>query len=108
MPNGEIITASTINLSLCGIQLECGRWEANCIFSVSEDEKAIGKPIELKTSIQLPAESASPATLSLLCRVVVSRRLEENIYQIGLNYIDLNDDHKQLLETYLQKFIQSQ
>lgn len=108
MPDGEIITATTINLSQIGVQLECDKEEASRIFSVSEDEKTIGKPIELKTSIKFPAEPTSSSTLSLLCRIVISRRMQENIYQIGLKYIDINDDQKQLLETHLQQLLQSQ
>ena len=108
MPDGDFITATTINVSQVGVQLECGREDANRIFSVSEDEKSIGKPIELKTSIKLPDESKSSNILSLLCRIVISRRMQENIYQIGLKYIDINDDQKQLLETHLQQLLGSQ
>jgi hypothetical protein len=107
MPDGEIIAATTINISQVGVQLECGREDANCIFSVSEDEKTIGKPIELKTSIQLPVESTSSITLNILCRIVISRRMQEDVYQIGLKYIDINDEQTQLLDTHLQLLLES-
>lgn len=93
---------------MVGIQLECDQKNANRIFSVNEDEKDIGKPIELITSIQLPVKPVPPTTLSLLCRIVISVRLEENIYQIGLKYMDLKEDQKLILGTYLQQLIQSQ
>lgn len=107
MPGGEIITSTTINLSLNGVQLGCGRQEASQMFSVSEDEKALGKPIELKTCLQLPIKPA-PTEICLLCRIVISRRLGENSYHIGLKYIGLKEDQKKTLEAYLDQLLKAQ
>lgn len=107
MPDGEIVTATTINLSTSGVQMECGRSEASQMFSVSEDEKTLGKPIELKTCLKLPIKPTAPTEICLLCRIVISRRLEENIYHIGLKYIDLKEDQQQTLETYLDQLLNS-
>ena len=107
MPDGEIITTSTINLSTNGVQLECGLTEASQIFSVSADEKALGKPIELKTCLRLPIKPTTPTELCLLCRIVISRRLGADLYHIGLKYIGLKEDQQQTLETYLDMLLNS-
>jgi len=107
MPDGEVVTATTMNFSMSGVQLACGRDEASQMFSVSEDEKTLGKPIELKTYLKLPINPAAPTEICLLCRIVISRRLEENVYHIGLKYIGLKEDQKQTLETYLDQLLKT-
>ncbi len=107
MPDGEIVTTSTINLSTSGVQMECGLNEASQMFSVSEDEKALGKPIELKTCMRLPIKPSAPTEVCLLCRIVISRRLGENLYHIGLKYIGLKEEQQQDLEAYLDLLLTS-
>lgn len=107
MPDGEIITAPSINISMGGIQLECGQKDASQLFSASE-EKEQGKPIELKVKLNMPIEPISPTEINLLCRIIISRRLDANLYQIGLKYLNLSNENKQCLETYIQKLIKTQ
>lgn len=108
MPDGEVVTSTAINLSMNGVQMECGRDKANLMFSISEDEKALGKPIELKTCLRLPIKPDAPVEMCLLCRIVISRRLEENVYHIGLKYIDPKEEQQQTLATYLDLLLNSQ
>ncbi len=99
MPNGSILKSSTVNLSMNGLKIGCDREQAKLMFSVS----ANGEPIELKICLKLPITPSPPTEICLLCRIVISRRLKEHIYHIGLKYLNLSDHQRKILTSYLEQ-----
>ena len=92
LPNTSIeYVGNSINLSLTGIQIEINKSTSDAI------SKYCSPPAQFNLTWQLNEILCS----NLPVRVIVNRRVSENQYRMGLIFINLSDQDKQLLEIIL-------
>jgi hypothetical protein len=105
MPDGEIIHAITVNLSPAGIQIACDRFTVNSILPLSQ-RRVPSKTIEVDVRLRFPESSGMPDVIAARCRPVFSRRIAENEYRIGLQFMSFEGDDYQKLEHFLDNGLQ--
>ncbi|MCK5092457.1 MAG: PilZ domain-containing protein [Gammaproteobacteria bacterium] len=99
-PDGKVLPATSLDMSLEGIQIECNHLTQQQLILDHEKEKP-GQPVELNVQLKIPATKHSKNKVEIRCRLVVSRRLAQDTYHLGLNYLDFEDTEH--LETFLDK-----
>lgn len=97
-PSGEVLPATSLDMSLDGIQIECDHQTQQQLVLDNEKTKP-GHPVELNVQLKIPATKHSKNTVEMRCRLVISRRLAQDTYHLGLNYLDFEDTEQ--LESFL-------
>ena len=101
MPDGEIIHAITVNLSPAGIQIACDRVTVNSVLPLSQ-RRLPKRTREVEVRLRFPESSGMPDTIDARCTAVFSRRVAENEYRIGLQFLGIDGEDYQKLEHYLE------
>lgn len=99
-PSGQVLPATSLDVSLDGIQIECDHQTQQQLTRDHEKEKP-GQPVELDVQLKIPVTKNSTRNVEMRCRLVVSRRLAQDTYHLGLNCLDAGDTEQ--LETFLDK-----
>ena len=97
-PDGDILQATSLDMSLDGIMVECDHQTQQQLMSGNEKENP-GQPIEFHVQVQIPVTKNSNHRVEMRCRLVTSRRLAQDTYHLGLNYLDFENTEK--LEEFL-------
>jgi len=111
-PRGEVIHASTLNLSPAGLQIGGDRETAAAI-STAAPGALPGVPVEVGVSLEFPAAgaavnedgSADGGTVDGRCRVVFLRRISERDFRIGLQFVDLPEDAAAALRRGIERLL---
>jgi hypothetical protein len=101
IPGGEVIHAITVNLSPAGIQIACDRVTVNSVLPVSQ-RRLPKRTREVAVRLRFPEFSGMPDTIDARCTAVFSRRVAENEYRIGLQFLGFEGEDYQKLEHYLE------
>ena len=96
--NGEALFATALDMSLDGLQIECDHKTQQQIIQGNEKQTP-GQPVEMDIQIKIPITKNSSTRMEMRCRLVIARRLAQNKYHLGLNYLQLDDTDK--LVTFL-------
>ena len=102
MPGGEVIHALTVNLSPAGIQLACDRVTANSILPISH-RPLPARASQVDVRLRFPESSGMPDIIDARCVTIFSRRIAENEYRIGLQFLSFNDGAYGKLERFLDR-----
>ena len=105
MPDGEIIHAITVNLSPAGVQIACDRITVNSILPLSQ-RRPPNKTREVDVRLRFPESSGMPHIIDARCAAVFSRRVAENEYRIGLQFLSFEGDGYRKLEHFLDDGVQ--
>ena len=100
MPDGEVIHAITVNLSPAGIQIACDRLTVNSVLPLSQ-RRLPERIREVEVRLRFPESSGMPDIIDARCTAVFSRRVAENEYRIGLQFLGFEGEDYQKLEHYL-------
>ena len=100
MPDGEVIHAITVNLSPAGIQIACDRVTVNSVLPLSQ-RRLPERIREVEVRLRFPESSGMPDIIDARCTAVFSRRVAENEYRIGLQFLGFEGEDYQKLEHYL-------
>lgn len=100
MPDGEVIHAITVNLSPAGIQIACDRVTVNSVLPLSQ-RRVPKRTREVEVRLRFPESSGMPDVIDARCAAVFSRRVAENEYRIGLQFLGFDGEDYQKLEHYL-------
>ena len=95
---GQVLPATSLDMSLDGIQIECNHQTQQQLLLDHEKEKS-GQPVELNLQLTIPVTQNSTRKIEVRCRLVISRRLAQDTYHLGLNYLDFEETEQ--LETFL-------
>lgn len=98
LAGGSIIPIEACNISDHGLQFRCDSWLADEI----EPRGIQSHPldcIQLKVVADLPV--AGENRLYAKCRIVVARRLSQEEYELGLEFIDYEKGTGKVLERYI-------
>ncbi len=103
--NGESFSAKTLNVSYNGFGMQCSTIDRNLITPQGDFVEA-GRPVEFDVSLMLPeGEHGRGGMIVAKCRVLYSRRLANDRCEIGMRYIEIEDDGEEKLVRYIQNAI---
>lgn len=98
LANGSILPVETCNISDNGLQFRCDSWLADEI----EPRGIQNHPLDqilIKVVANLPVDGDSK--LYAKSRIVVARRLSQDEYELGLEFISFEIDSGKVLERYV-------
>jgi len=79
----------TLNLSQNGVQISC---------SSDVDNNVLKEAPNLQIKIMLPGKDKQ---IKILCRLVLTRRISENLYYLSFNFLEFLEQSETLLINYL-------
>jgi hypothetical protein len=101
----DAIFASISNISRSGLQISCDPAEAR---TISPPGARIGPAAEpLRVVIRVPAANGEPLTITAMCTPVVSRRVSEREYRVGLRFGTFESGDFANLERFLDENLAS-
>ena len=95
LENGSIVPATASNLSASGLQFHCDGWTAHEIDPRGVHKHALDAP-PLKVVTRLHQHN-----IYIRCRIISARRLSQDNYLIGLEFLSFEGDGQRHLETFL-------
>lgn len=99
---GEKFSLLTLNISCYGFGIQCSTIERNQL-TPQGDFVDMGKPVEFDVTLKLPGERGQTESISGRCRVLYSRRVANNICEMGMRYIDIEGNDEDKLVGFIQK-----
>jgi c-di-GMP-binding flagellar brake protein YcgR len=98
---GEMKVALIRDLSCGGVKFSCNQQVINNIFQ--EDEAPLGVVLEAYVNIhfRLLPEDKRAAAIKTGARVIHTERLAQDLYQVGVQFIDLNQTAANKLEAFI-------
>lgn len=98
---GESAKGTIRNLSVGGVEISCDRWCADRILP-SGHQAFPGQPIKAQLRLSLPAADGSNQPVEAAGEIVVSRRMSQNEYRVGIHFLRLDGDGEQLVAQYVR------
>jgi len=100
--SGEMKVALIRDLSCGGVKFSCNQQVINNIFQ--EDEAPLGVVLDAYVEIlfRLLPEDRRTAAIKTGARVIHTERLAQDLYQVGVEFIDLNRTMTQKLESFIK------
>lgn len=100
LADGKILPAQACNISDRGLQFRCDSWIADEIEPRGIQNYPLDR-IKLKVVTDLPMTGES--RLYSRCKVVAARRLSQEEYLLGLEFIDFENNSAKILERYIKE-----
>ena len=100
LANGTILPVETSNISDNGLQFRCDSWLADEIEPRGIQVHPLD-PIQIKVVAKLPVSGKKK--LYARCRIAVARRLSQDEYELGLEFIDFEQGSEKELNRYIEK-----
>jgi c-di-GMP-binding flagellar brake protein YcgR len=102
LQDGSVLPVVTCNISREGLQFRCDSWVADEI----EPRGIQNHPLDMirvKAITDFPDMDKYKSRLYARCRVVVARRLSQEEYLLGLEFVDFENGSEILLERYINR-----
>ena len=105
---GEMKVALIHDLSCGGVKFSCNQHAVSNIFP--DDQAPLGVVLDVYIEIQfrLYAEDKPAATIKTSARVIHTERLAQDLFQVGVQFINLNQAATKKLETFIEASRQEQ
>lgn len=97
------IEATVTNLSLSGLQLECGQ-QAISRLMPNKTKGNRQTPINIHVHFQVPTSSQSRADINLKCLIIYTRRQAQDRYLIGAQFSLFEHHCEVTLQDYIAHF----
>ena len=100
-PGGETSVALILDLSCGGVKFSCNQQVVNKLFP--EDAAPLGVVLDVFINIQfnLSEDDAPDALIKTGARVVHTERLAQDLFQVGVHFIDLTQAATEKLQIYI-------
>ena len=98
LSDGTVLSALASNLSQQGLQFRCDSWLADAIEPRGIQNHPLDQ-IQLKTVAILPISGENK--MYARCRIVAARRLSQEEYMLGLEFIDFEKRSDKALYRYI-------
>jgi len=101
LPNGELLPAMIVNLSVGGLKFSCGRDTVNQILPKDQQTpgQVTGVIIEIQFDLHPPAQP--PLSLNTRARVIHSERLAQDVFHVGIQFIHIDESDVMALKGYI-------
>jgi hypothetical protein len=105
-PGGETSVALIHDLSFGGVKFSCNRHVVNNLFP--EDEAPLGVVLDVFINIQfnLSEDDAPDSLIKTGARVVHTERLAQDLFQVGVQFIDLPQPATEKLQIFIGEYRQ--
>jgi len=100
LENDSILSVQTHDISLNGIQFKCDSFIANEIEPRGLQSYSLDR-IKVKVITRFPTEDKQKFYAS--CKVITARRLSQEEYLLGLEFVDFEKNSEKILQNYIQK-----
>ncbi len=102
LEDGSVIPVESTDISNKGLQFACDSWIADEIEPRGIQNHPLDQ-IRLKAVTEFPDMDKYNSKLYARCRVVVARRLSQDEYLLGLEFIDFENGSERLLERFIRQ-----
>jgi hypothetical protein len=102
LEDGTVLPVESVDISNKGLQFSCDSWVADEI----EPRGIQNHPLEqirLKAVVDFPDMDTHNSKLYARCRIVAARRVSQDDYQIGLEFVDFENGSEHLLEKFIRR-----
>ena len=100
LSDGTILPIEACNISSTGLQFRCDYWLADEIEPRGIQSHPLDR-IQIKVVADMPISGEN--RLYARCRVVVARRLSQEEYLLGLEFIDFEKSSEKVLERFINE-----
>ncbi len=98
---GETARGTICNLSMGGVEISCDRGCADRILP-SGHQAFPGQPIRAQLRLQLPAADGAVTAVQASGEIVVSRRMSQDEFRVGIHFLNFDGDGEQAVERYVR------
>jgi c-di-GMP-binding flagellar brake protein YcgR len=99
---GEMNVALIHDLSCGGLKFSCNQHTVSNIFPDDQTPLGVVLDVFIEIHFRLHAEDKQAATIKASARIIHTERLAQDLYQVGVQFIDLNQAATKKLETFIE------
>ena len=100
--DGSVLPVESIDISTSGLQFACDSWIADEIEPRGIQNHPLDQ-IRLKAVTDFPGMDKYNSKLYARCRIITARRLSQDSYLLGLEFIDFENGSERLLEKFIRQ-----
>ena len=105
--DGSVLPVEACDISESGLQFRCDSWVADEIEPRGIQNHPLDQ-IRLKAVADIPYPANKDAKLYARCRVVVARRLSQEEYLLGIEFIDFENGSESRLKEFVKQIEHNQ
>ena len=102
LEDGTVIPVEASDISTRGLQFSCDSWIADEIEPRGIQNHPLDQ-IRLKAVADFPGMENNNSKLYARCRVVAARRLSQDEYLLGIEFIDFENGSERVLENFIKQ-----
>jgi hypothetical protein len=102
LEDGTVLPVESVDISNKGLQFACDSWVADEIEPRGIQTHPLER-IRLKAVIDFPDMDKYSSKLYARCRIVIARRVSQDDYLIGLEFVDFENGSERLLEKFIRQ-----
>jgi len=102
LEDGTVLPVESVDISTSGLQFACDSWIADEIEPRGIQNHPLDQ-IRLKAVTDFPGMDKYSSKLYARCRIVIARRLSQDSYLLGLEFIDFENGSERLLEKFIRQ-----
>lgn len=101
LEDGKILPAEACNISDSGLQFRCDSWIADEIEPRGIQNYPLDQiKMKLVTDLPMPGENR----IYSKCKIIAARRLSQEEYLLGIEFIDFENNSARILERYIKQY----
>ena len=100
--DGSVLPVESIDISTSGLRFACDSWIADEIEPRGIQNHPLDQ-IRLKAVTDFPGMDKYNSKLYARCRIITARRLSQDSYLLGLEFIDFENGSERLLEKFIRQ-----
>ena len=101
LEDGTVLPVESTDISNKGLQFACDSWVADEIEPRGRQNHPLDQ-IRVKAVTDFPGMATYSSKLYARCRIIVARRLSQDEYLLGLEFIDFENGSERLLEKFIK------
>ena len=102
LDDGTVLPVESTDISNKGLQFSCDSWVADEIEPRGIQNHPLDQ-IRLKAVTDFPGMDKYNSRLYARCRIIVARRLSQDEYILGIEFIDFENGSERLLEKFIRE-----
>ena len=99
---GEMNVALIHDLSCGGVKFSCNQHTVGKIFPDDQAPLGVVLDVYIEIHFRLHAEDKSAAIIKTSARIIHTERLAQDLYQVGVQFINLNQAATKKLEAFIE------
>ena len=100
-PGGEMNAALMLDLSCGGVKFSCNQHVINSMFTESEAPLGVVLDVFINIYFNLSEDEAPDSLIKTGARVIHTERLAQDLFQVGVEFIDLTQAAQKSLQDFI-------